>query len=80
MFTTRKKAEEYINLGTLVIKEQVVNTVADVVKTYYGIVGQKELLKAMEGGPDIEMNDEAWEVLLQEARERAGSIRSLLPA
>ncbi|HZV44365.1 MAG TPA: TolC family protein, partial [Saprospiraceae bacterium] len=26
MFTTRKKAEEYIELGTLVIKEQVINT------------------------------------------------------
>ena len=53
MFTTRKKAEEYINLGTLVIKEQVVNTVADVVKTYYGIVGQKELLKAIDEQIDI---------------------------
>lgn len=47
MFTTRKKAEEYIELGTLVIKEQVINTVADVVKTYYNIVGQKEQLKAI---------------------------------
>ena len=47
MFTTRKKAEEYIELGTLVIKEQVINTVAEVVKTYYDIVGQKEQLKAI---------------------------------
>jgi outer membrane protein len=53
MFTTRKKAEEYIELGTLVIKEQVVNTVADVVKTYYAIVGQKEQLKAIEEQIDI---------------------------
>lgn len=47
MFTTRKKAEEYIELGTLVIKEQVINTVAEIVKTYYSIVGQKEQLKAI---------------------------------
>jgi len=47
MFTTRKKAEEYIELGTLVIKEQVINTVAAIVKTYYDIVGQKEQLKAI---------------------------------
>ena len=53
MFTTRKKAEEYIELGTLVIKEQVVNTVADVVKTYYNIVGQKEQLKAIREQMDI---------------------------
>lgn len=53
MFTTRKKAEEYIQLGTLVIKEQVINTVANVVNTYYGIVGQKELLRAIEEQIDI---------------------------
>jgi outer membrane protein TolC len=47
MFTTRKKAEEYIELGTLVIKEQVINTIAEIVKTYYNIVGQKEQLKAI---------------------------------
>ncbi|HEX5111221.1 MAG TPA: TolC family protein [Saprospiraceae bacterium] len=47
MFTTRKKAEEYIELGSLVIKEQVINTIAEVVKTYYSIVGQKEQLKAI---------------------------------
>ena len=38
MFTTREKAEEYIELGRLVIREQVVNTVAEVVRTYYSIV------------------------------------------
>jgi outer membrane protein len=47
MFTTRKKAEEYIELGSLVIKEQVINTIAEVVNTYYNIVGQKEQLKAI---------------------------------
>lgn len=48
MFTTRKKYEEYIALGSLEIKEQVVNTVADVVRTYYAVVRQKQLLRAIE--------------------------------
>ncbi len=53
MFTTKQKAEEYVELGSLVIKEQVVNTIADVVKNYYNIVGQKEQLKAIEELMDI---------------------------
>ncbi|HJW31100.1 MAG TPA: TolC family protein, partial [Saprospiraceae bacterium] len=48
MFTTRKKAEELISLGSLEIREQVVNKVADVVKAYYDIVRQKQQLKALE--------------------------------
>jgi outer membrane protein TolC len=35
-------------LGELNIKNQVINTVADVIKTYYGIVRQKQQLKAIE--------------------------------
>jgi outer membrane protein TolC len=38
MFVTRTKAGEFLRLGTLVIKEQVNNTVADVISTYYNIV------------------------------------------
>lgn len=48
MFATRDKAEEYIRLGELTIKEQVINTVADVVNTYYSIVRQKQQLRAIE--------------------------------
>ncbi|HWR32204.1 MAG TPA: TolC family protein [Chitinophagaceae bacterium] len=48
MFATRDKAEQYVKLGELGIKNQVINTVASVVATYYNIVRQKQQLKAIE--------------------------------
>lgn len=48
MFATRDKAEEFIRLGELGIKNQVINTVAIVINTYYDIVRQKQLLRAIE--------------------------------
>ncbi|HEU4575541.1 MAG TPA: TolC family protein, partial [Chitinophagaceae bacterium] len=47
MFATRDKAEEFIRLGELGIKNQVVNTIANVINTYYDIVRQKQQLKAV---------------------------------
>jgi outer membrane protein TolC len=48
MFATRDKAEELIKLGSLEIKEQLINTVASVINTYYNIVKQKQLIKAID--------------------------------
>lgn len=48
MFATRDKAAEFIQLGELGIRNQVVNTVATVLNTYYGIVREKQQLKAIE--------------------------------
>lgn len=48
MFATRDKAAEFIKLGELTIKTQVVNTVATVINTYYSIVRQKQQLKAIQ--------------------------------
>ena len=48
MFATRDKALEYLRLGELGIKAQVINTVATVINTYYNIVRQKQQLKAVE--------------------------------
>jgi outer membrane protein TolC len=48
MFVTKQKAEEYIRLGEIEIKNQVINTVAEVVNTYYDIVRQKQQLHAIE--------------------------------
>lgn len=48
MFATRDKAAEFVALGELGIKNQLVNTVASVINTYYGIVQQKQQLKAVE--------------------------------
>lgn len=48
MFATRDKALEYLKLGELGVKTQVINTVATVINTYYNIVRQKQQLKAVE--------------------------------
>jgi len=56
MFTTREKAKEYLTLGSLSIKDQVVNTIAFVVNTYYNIVRQKQQIKAID--EQIVLNEE----------------------
>ena len=56
MFATRDKAEEYIQLGSLGIKNQVVNSIANVITIYYNIVRQKQQLKAVE--EQITLNEE----------------------
>jgi outer membrane protein len=48
MFATRDKVEAYVELGELIIKEQIINTVANVITTYYDIVRQKQQLIAIE--------------------------------
>ncbi len=48
MFATRDKLDEFVKLGELGIKNQLVNTVAAVINTYYNIVRQKQQLKAVE--------------------------------
>jgi len=48
MFVTRNQAQELVRLGELGIKDQVVNTVAQVINAYYIIVRQKQQLKAIE--------------------------------
>ncbi len=56
MFATREKAAEYIKLGELGIKDQLVNTVAAVINNYYAIVRQKQQLKAIE--EQMSLNEE----------------------
>lgn len=48
MFALRDKAEQYAALGNLNVKNQVVNTIAEVINAYYLIVRQKQQLKAVE--------------------------------
>jgi outer membrane protein TolC len=56
MFATRDKLAEIVRLGELNIKNQLVITVADVIKTYYSIVRQKQQLIAIE--EQMSLNDE----------------------
>ena len=48
MFITRRRLGELVDLGELEIKNQVVNSVADVIRTYYDISRQQQQLKAVE--------------------------------
>lgn len=56
MFATRAKAQELVTLGSLAVKNQVVNSVAIVITTYYDIARQKQQLKAVE--EQIVLNEE----------------------
>lgn len=47
MFATRKRLDETAELADLTIKDQINNTVASVINTYFGIVGEKQQLKAI---------------------------------
>ncbi len=48
MFATRDKLAQFVKLGELNIKNQLVNTIAAVITNYYNIVRQKQQLKAIE--------------------------------
>ena len=48
MFATKDKLAEFVKLGELNIKNQMVTTVSSVINNYYNIVRQKQLLKAIE--------------------------------
>jgi len=56
MFATRDKAKEFISLGELGIKNQVINTIASIVQNYYAIVRQKQQLIAID--EQISLNEE----------------------
>lgn len=45
MFILRDQMDQAVKIGSLEIKNQVINTVADVIKTYYDIVRQTQQLK-----------------------------------
>jgi outer membrane protein len=48
VFATRERLKELVNLGTLSVKEQVVESVSEIIKNYYNIVRQQQQLKAIQ--------------------------------
>lgn len=48
MFATRDRLAELVRLGELTVKDQVINTVANVITTYYNVVQEKQQLRAIE--------------------------------
>lgn len=56
MFATKAKLAEFMKLGEIAVKQQVVTSVAAVINNYYNIVRQKQQLRAIE--EQISINDE----------------------
>lgn len=48
MFATRDRLTQLVELGELTVKNEVVNTIANVITTYYNVVQEKQQLKAIE--------------------------------
>ncbi len=60
MFASRDKLAQFVQLGELNIKNQLVNSVADVINNYYNIVRQQQQLKAIE--EQMSINEERVKV------------------
>jgi outer membrane protein TolC len=58
MFVTRTKAAEFLNFGNLVVKDQINNTVADVILNYYNIVRYTLQLRVVE--EQIALNEDRF--------------------
>lgn len=56
MFATRDKSEAILQAGSYSAKEQIVNTIANVVNTYYNIARQKQLVEATD--VQIKLNED----------------------
>ncbi|MFT3903309.1 MAG: TolC family protein [Niabella sp.] len=56
MFATREKADALLEAGTYTAREQVINTVATVINTYYSVARQQQLVKATD--MQIKLNEE----------------------
>jgi outer membrane protein TolC len=78
MFATREKLIEFERLGTLAVKDQVINSVAQVVNNYYNIVRQKQQLKAIE--EQISIDEERVKLADRKLSVGLGSKPELLQA
>lgn len=68
MFATRDRLEELVRLGELTVKNEAVNTVANVISTYYNVVQEKQQLRAIEE----QMNINAERVKLADRKLSVG--------
>jgi outer membrane protein len=78
MYATRDKLNEFVTLGALAIKNQMVLSIADVIKNYYGIVHQKQQLKAIE--EQMGINEERIKLADKKLSTGLGSKPELLQA
>ena len=78
IFATKEKLAEFVQLGSLNIKNQIVNTIASVINNYYNIVRQKQLLKAIE--EQMSVNEERLKIAEQKLSVGLGAKPELLQA
>ena len=78
MFATKQKVEELFNLGRINLKNQVVNTTAEIINNYYLIVRQKQLLKAIE--EQMSINEERVKLAERKLSVGLGTKPELLQA
>lgn len=78
MFATRDKLNEFVRLGELAIKNQVINSVASVINNYYNIVRQKQQLRAIE--EQMSINEERVKVAEKKLSVGLGAKPELLQA
>ncbi|RTL60411.1 MAG: TolC family protein [Sphingobacteriales bacterium] len=78
MFATRDKLAEFVKLGELNIKNQIINTLAAVINNYYNIVRQKQQLKAIE--EQMSISDERVKLADKKLAVGLGSKPELLQA
>ncbi len=69
MFIARDKIDQFMQMGQITIKNQVVSTIASIISTYYTIAQQKQQLKAIED----QINITAERVKLAQARLDIGT-------
>lgn len=78
MFVIRERIQEVWQMGDLRIKNEVVNTIADVTRIYYDIVRQKQQLKAIE--EQMGVSEERVKVAERKLSTGLGSKPELLQA
>jgi len=78
MFATRDKLSQYVLLGELNIRNQIVTSVAAVINNYYNIVRQKQQLKAIEDQMGI--NEERVKIAEKKMSVGLGAKPDLLQA
>lgn len=78
LFATRDKLQQMLTLGELAVKNQMVNTIADVIKNYYNIVRQKQQVTAIE--EQMKLNETRAELAEKKLSVGLGAKPELLQA
>ena len=78
MFATKDKLAEFVQLGSINIRNQIVSSIALITNNYYNIVRQKQLLKAIE--EQMSVNEERLKIAEQKLSVGLGAKPELLQA